>query len=314
LDKGDDMTSCWGITDGSAGMVAQVRALANALELKPEMKVISLKKPWSLLPNICYAGGLKSCIMACALRNPETLAGPYPDMVISCGRKAALVALALKKAAEKIKTVHIQDPQMPSRNFDLVVAMQHDKIQDGNVIKTTFALHNITPATLDEAYKKFAPRFSAYPKPHIAVLLGGSTNKYNLTKSRMETLISDLQKRLTGTQGSLLITPSRRTGAENIMALEKSFSANKNIYIYDGKEENPYMGMLACADEIIVTNDSVNMMSEALATGKKVTILNLEGHENTKPARFAEMIQTNPKMTGSEMPDLAREIKLRLKI
>ena len=74
------------------------------------------------------------------------------------------------------------------------------------------------------------------------------------------------------------------------------------------------MGMLACADEIIVTNDSVNMMSEALATGKKVTILNLEGHENTKPARFAEMIKSHPKMTGSEMADLAREVKLHLKI
>ncbi|MEQ1704931.1 MAG: hypothetical protein ABL867_03040 [Rickettsiales bacterium] len=51
------MTICWGVTDGSAGMVAQVRALALAMDLQPEMKVIALKKPWAWLPNIFYDGG-----------------------------------------------------------------------------------------------------------------------------------------------------------------------------------------------------------------------------------------------------------------
>ncbi len=50
------------------------------------------------------------------------------------------------------------------------------------------------------------------------------------------------------------------------------------------------MGMLALAETIIVTNDSVNMMSEAHATGKPLYILPLPGHANTKPARFAETL------------------------
>ena len=62
----------------------------------------------------------------------------------------------------------------------------------------------------------------------------------------------------------------------------------------------------------MVTNDSVNMMTEAFATIKKITILPLLGHQNTKPAKFAEMIQKE-KLTGNEwgneMQQLAAEVR-----
>lgn len=303
------MTICWGITDGSAGMVAQVRALAVAMNIVPEMKIIALKKPWVLLPNIFYNGCFLKFVLPYALRDTKNIEKPYPEMIVSCGRKAALVSAAIKRSQPSVKVVHIQDPQMSYRNFDVVVAMEHDKIEGKNVIKTRFALHSISPETLGSACEIFMPHFAAYPRPHIAVLLGGSTNKYKLTKVRMETVIVDLQEWLAGTKGSLLITPSRRTGTENIADLMKAFEGSKNVYIYDGKGENPYMGLLACADEIIVTNDSVNMMSEAFATGKPVTILELEGHENTKPARFAKMMKSQPPMTGDEMKKLAHQVR-----
>ncbi len=294
--------TCWGITDGSAGMVAQVRALASALDLKVDMKVVSLKKPWAMLPNIFYDWGLKNYVLGYALR--EKLPQPYPDIIISCGRKAALVGAAIKKENPQAKAIHIQDPQMSPANFDVVVAMEHDNISGNNVIKTRFALHSITAAKLDSAREKFTPLFSKYPKPRIAVLIGGSTNKYQLTKHRMQKLIADLKN----INGSLLITPSRRTGVKNIIDLTIGLAGKKNAYIYDGKDENPYLGLLACADEIYVTNDSVNMMSEACASGKPVTILELEGHTNTKPARFANIVKEH-KMSGDEMEKLAANVK-----
>ncbi len=301
--------SCWGITDGSAGMVAQVRALALAMGLELEMKVIALKKPWAWLPNIFYDGFLLKLVLPCALRDSLELSRGGGMTIISCGRKAALVAAAIKQSAPDVKVVHIQDPQMSPRHFDAVVAMEHDKISGGNVIKTRFALHSINKEVLEKAREQFAPQFASYPRPLVAVLIGGSTNKYNLTKARMTALIANLRGRLALINGSLLITTSRRTGEENIAALKSAFAGNKNVYIYDGNGENPYMGLLACADEIMVTNDSVNMMSEAFATGKKVTIINLKGHKNTKPARFAEMLKNSPPMKGDEMEKLAGKVR-----
>jgi len=298
-----------GLTDGSAGMVAQVRALADVLGLQAEMRVISLPVQLRLLPNLAfdYLPFLYSLLPA--LRNPKI---PTPDLIISCGRKAALLAAAQRRLNKNCKYIHIQDPQMAACNFDLIIAMEHDKITGENVIKTRFALHSITKEKLASAGEKFANLFANYPKPHIAVLLGGSTNKYNFTQARMGEFIAELKAKLSASSGSLLITPSRRTDSENIAKLQAEFAGNNRVYIYDGISENPYLGLLACADEIIVSNDSVNMMSEAFATAKPVTILPLAGHANTKPARFAEMIKSAPEMTGDEMQKLAKEVRFRL--
>lgn len=280
------MSSCWGLTDGSAGMVAQVKALASALSLTPDMKAINLRKPWVYLPPACYTGPLRRFILPHFLTS--YLTPPWPEIVISCGRRAAIVALGLRAQLPATRFIHIQDPRIDSRHFDAIVAMQHDSITGPNVIKTRYALHTITPEALAAARAHFAPRFAAYPAPYTSVLIGGSTNKYTLTEAAMAQLIDSLQQLLGHTPGSLLITPSRRTGEKNLASLRQAFAGNQRVYIYDFIEENPYMGLLALADHLIVTDDSVNMMSEAAATGKPLHLLPLPGHADTKPARFAQ--------------------------
>jgi mitochondrial fission protein ELM1 len=289
------MVSCWGITDGSAGMVAQVKALAQAMQVQPEMKKIALHPRFAWQPNAMYAAGFQHYILDYALdkSKSDALPTPWPELVISCGRKGALIAMGMRHAAGAgtgTEFIHIQDPQAPARNFDLVIAMEHDKITGPNVIKTRFALHSITLEALAAAKAAFEPRFAGYHKPLIAVLIGGSTNKYTLSKNAMKHVIDSLRKLLANTPRSLLITASRRTGIDNIAALQQAFAGNPRVYIYDGKSENPYVGLLALADYIVVTNDSVNMMSEAHATGKPIYILPLPGHKRTKPARFAERL------------------------
>jgi len=287
------MASCWGLTDGSAGMVAQVKALAVALQLDVEMKKIALRKPFVYLPNIVYGSPLRHFIVPYFMApESDALPEPLPEVIISCGRRAALVSMGLRahKRNRATRFIHIQDPQVSARYFDQVVAMKHDKITGSNVIKTRFALHAITPAVLTQAREQFAPRFASYAKPRVAVLLGGSTNKYTLSKGAMARVIMSLQQLMQQHEGSLLITPSRRTGEDNIRMLQQTFAANPNVYVYDFSGDNPYMGMLALADVIIVTNDSVNMMSEALATGKPTYLLPLPGHASTKPSRFADAL------------------------
>lgn len=285
---------CWGVTDGSAGTMAQVKALAEALRYTPVMKRIAIKPPFIWLPNALYGGSLRKWLPG-AMTSYDIIGEPWPDVIISCGRRGALAALGLKMRmhGKPVKLIHIHDPQMAAKHFDLIVAMQHDeRINAPNVIKTSFALHNITPELMASSQEKFAKRFTGYSAPYVAVLLGGSTNKYKLKKKHMAKVIERLQTLHNATTGSLLITVSRRTGHKNLQALLKVFPRirESRSYIYDGIGDNPYLGMLALAEYIVVTNDSVNMMSEAIATGKPVHILRLPGHKNTKPARFAEKL------------------------
>ncbi len=283
----------WGLTDGSAGMAAQVKALAVALGKPVEMKKIAVRKPYVWLPNAVHAL-LRPFIFPRFLdEGSDALSEPWPELVISCGRRAGLIAAGMRAKTPHGKPlyIHIQDPQMSPKHFDVVVAMAHDKVEGDNVIKTVYALHRITPEALAHARAQFTPKFAQYPGPHVAVLLGGSTNKYHFTEAAMQGVVAQLQAVLAQSEGSLLITPSRRTGEKNIALLREAFAGNARVYIYDFVEENPYMGLLACAEILIVSNDSVNMMSEAHATGKPIYLLNLPGHANTKPARFGKMLE-----------------------
>ncbi len=320
--------TCWGITDGTSGTMAQVKALAAAIGVQPVMKKIIIKRPFVWLPNAFYGKWLQQKLPTFIHSWSDTLLPPWPDIVISCGRRGALAALALKRLVDgNVRFIHIQDPQMKAENFDLIVAMQHDRIEGANVIKTKFALHNITPALLAEATTKFAKRFSVYPKPYIAVLVGGSTNKYTLKSESMKDIIIALQQLANNITGTLLVTTSRRTGSDNLQLMLDAFPRSRDgrIYVYDGVGDNPYLGMLALAEHIVVTNDSVNMMSEAVATGKPVYILKLSGHKDTKPSRFAEQLiadgiarpfsQALDKWNYSavdEMSKVAEDIKQRL--
>lgn len=321
------MPTCWGITDGSAGMVAQVRALALAMGLDAQIKKATVKKPFVYLPNIVYGSPLRHLIVPYLVApESDSLAPPWPDIVITCGRRAALLAMGMRARAKgKTRFIHIQDPQVSARYFDLVVAMGHDRITGANVLKTRFALHAITPAAMEQARQAFEPRFAEYAKPRVAVLLGGTTNKYTFTRDAMAKIVMQLQQFQGRTGASLLITPSRRTGDDNISMLRQTFAANKQVYIYDFIEQNPYMGMLALADAIVATNDSVNMMSEAHATGKPLYLLPLPGHTDSKPARFAEglladgiarvlgnTLQTWDYPRSNEMDELVEKIRLRI--
>tara|TARA_Y100001968_G_scaffold248872_1_gene233470 strand:- start:1733 stop:2197 length:465 start_codon:yes stop_codon:yes gene_type:complete len=89
--------------------------------------------------------------------------------------------------------------------------------------------------------------------------------------------LSEGLKRLSAEQkAGLAITTSRRTGKE-IEALLRKVLTGASTWIWNGEGENPYLGLLALADAIVVTADSVSMISEACSTGKPVYIAALEG-------------------------------------
>jgi len=86
----------------------------------------------------------------------------------------------------------------------------------------------------------------------------------------------ELKQAASGSHGSLAVTPSRRTGWENERILRKHLIPAPTFF-WDGTGENPYLGLLALSDVIVVTSDSVSMASEASATGKPLYIFSVEG-------------------------------------
>src|SRR3546814_9290061 len=86
-------------------------------------------------------------------------------------------------------------------------------------------------------------------------------------------------------------TPSRRTGRRNEEILRRG-RAGLPAEIWDGDGENPYFGILALADHVVVTGDSVNMVSEAASTGKPVHVVHLQGSSAKRSEEHTSELQS----------------------
>jgi mitochondrial fission protein ELM1 len=165
----------------------------------------------------------------------------------------------------------------------------HDELSGANVIATAGSLHRVTPARLDEAAKRFAARIDALPYPRIAVLIGGTSRAYRLPPGDAAAFGAKLASLARAEHGSLLITASRRTEPDSLAAFANAIRDVPH-WLWDGVGDNPYFAFLALADAIVVTGDSVNMVTEATATGKPVYVQSLEGH-STRLSRFHRLMQ-----------------------
>lgn len=269
-------------------MENQCLGLAEALNLTPVVKRVRLRSPWrQLSPYLRQGLGLAYS------HHGDALKPPWPDLLIACGRASIPASLYIHRASRRGKnpkptfTVQIQNPVISPRFFDLVIAPQHDGVTGDNVMTSHGGLHRITPAVLANAATGFAPQLAHLPKPYIAVLVGGSNGVYRFGAAEAARLALQLNKLAQQTGGSLLITPSRRTAKPTLCLLQAGLN-NVPYYMWDGQGANPYFGILGMADHILVTADSVNMVTEACATGKPVQIIGLKGG-SSKFDRFHQL-------------------------
>jgi len=272
----NSQVTCWVVTDGKAGMENQCLGVAEALGLTPVVKRIRLRAPWRQLSPFLRHG-----LRWAFSRDADTVAPPFPDLLISTGRHSIPASLyarraTMKKGRARTLTVQLQNPVIDPSRFDMVVVPRHDGLTGPNVVTTRGALHRVTPEMLRKEAERFLPQVAHLPSPRIAVLIGGSNSVYQLTPREMAPLTEQLVKVLKQTGGSMMVTPSRRTGEANLAILQAGL-AGQPAYIWDGQGLNPYYGMLGLADYILVTCDSVNMVSEACTTGKPVYVIELAG-------------------------------------
>jgi mitochondrial fission protein ELM1 len=273
------------VTDGKAGMENQCVGLAEALGLTPSILRVRLRWFWRRLTPYVRIGG-----RAQFTRDSDKLEAPWPDLLIATGRHSVAASLLVKKlSGGQTKTVQLQNPRIDPAHFDLVVVPRHDRLKGKNVMFTRGALHRVTPELLREGAERLAFQFMTFRRPYIGVLLGGSNAAYRMGPDEATTLARQLGDCARATGGSILVTASRRTSAECLRILDAELNHVPH-YIWDGKGENPYFGLLGLSDFLVVTCDSVNMVSEAASTGKPVYVVDLPGGSE-KFSRFHDALR-----------------------
>ncbi|TKA88628.1 hypothetical protein FAZ79_09420 [Guyparkeria sp. SB14A] len=274
----------WAVTTGEAGMANQARGLAEAVAERTGwpvvQKTIGMPRPWRWLPMHWVPNPLGKLSP-----DSDRLAPPWPRVLITCGRRSAAASIAIRRASGgRCFTVHVQDPLIPPRYFDLVVPPRHDGLTGPNVLPTRGAIHHVTRAKLDQAAERFRAGFEALPRPWIGVLLGGSNRTMTLTPEKTRRIGEQLAQAARDSGGSIIVTPSRRTGEENTQVLAETIAGVPH-QLWRGEGPNPYFGILALADYLVVSGDSASMVSEAASTGKPLYVIDF-GRYSKRLARF----------------------------
>jgi mitochondrial fission protein ELM1 len=278
----DSLQIC-ALSDGRAGNARQANALAAALE-PTALTTVALvpRTPWRWLAPRLAPGSRRAFGPGFA----DLLDAPA-DLAIGCGRQAALATRLLGQCGSR--SLQILDPRLDPALWDLVVAPAHDGLRGANVLTTLGSLHPVDDAWLDAARSDFAG-FADLPRPRTALLLGGLSAHARFDRTAFEVLACRLEAVLACDGGSLLVTASRRTDRELRAVLRHRYAETPGLTWVDADDgDNPYPGLLAWADRIVCSPDSVNMISEACATGVPVFVFDPE-RVRGRPRQFLDAL------------------------
>lgn len=265
----------WLMMGHRAGDNSQVLALAEALGWPYEIQRF-VYKPYELLVNLTHGPTLKGVVK----ERSSHLRPPWPDLVISAGRRNEPICRwvqAQAKPEKHVRLVHLGRPWANFDRWDLVVTTPQYRLRNHPVIQQNKTpLHRVSAERLRADAALWAPRLSHLPGPYIAVVIGGNSGPYSYDEpaaARLGREASELARRF-GT--SLLITTSARTRPETLGPLEEALEVPYYLYRWRPNDsDNPYFAFLGLAERIIVTGDSVSMATEACATGKPVYLFDL---------------------------------------
>jgi mitochondrial fission protein ELM1 len=266
----------WLVTGYRAGERGQILALAEALGWPFELKQLSYRK-LEFRTSLFRGSDLRG------IRREQSspLVPPWPDLVISAGMRNEPVGRWIRdQSGGRTRLVHIGRPWARPEQFDLLVTTPQYRLPErDNILHNTTTLHRVSAARLAAEAERCRPRYAHLPQPYIGVILGGNSGPYTLGP-RTAAHLARLASELAGRQGgSLLITSSSRTSARALAAFERHLSVPYDLYGWRPDDaDNPYFGILGLSAALVVTADSVSMLSEACATGKPVYMGELGGY------------------------------------
>jgi len=292
-----DLPVIWLLMGDRAGDNSQVLGLGEALDWPLVEKHFTFQ-PWEKMVNLPWGAHLLGVV-----RDRSTpLEAPWPDLVISAGRKNEPIARyvreqARKSSGKRVRLIHVGRPWAAPPNWDLVITTPQYRLPNAaNILHNDTPLHRVTRDRLDAAATSWEERTRDLPRPFIAVLCGGNSGPYPFDQASGNRLATSADALAAELGGSLLVTTSKRTLDETTEALFGAIRSPSIRYRWQPDDpDNPFFAFLGLADHVIVTADSVSMMAEACVTERPVYLYDTgEGRTSMKE---------NPWLDGKGSPD-----------
>ena len=273
------------LTEGMHGMISQVEGMAKALNIEFSHKIVRLSFPWNLVPPKFTP--ISEIILKDKIYLTEN---ETPDLIISCGRKSVIPSIILKKKNQKIFTIHIQDPKVNLKNFDAVIAPEHDSLNGDNVFVSKGAIHYITESEINKAKPYLMDKVKS--KKIVALILGGPNKYYNFDKYQLIKIFNMIKSNFISKDYQVIVIPSMRTPKISIELAMKELGACGHVV--NSVDKQAYLSAYALATYVIVTCDSTSMISEAATSGKPIFVAHMKAKRNDY--RFKKFFELFKKM------------------
>ena len=284
------------LTEGYHGMISQVEGLAKALQTEFQHKIVRLNWPWNFIPPKLTP------ISEIILKDKHYInENKSFDLVISCGRKSVIPSAIIKKKNANIFTIHIQDPKVNYKNFDVIIAPEHDELKGENVISSKGSIHYITQSEIEKAKNYLVNKF--HNENVVSLILGGPSKYYSFSNEDLTQVFRKIKSNFISQGYKALVIPSMRTPKRIIDLAMKEFV--KVGFVVNTVDKQAYLSALALATNIVVTCDSTSMISEAAASGKPIFVAHMKPKKNNY--RFKKFYQLFNEMGITR--DLGDQIK-----
>lgn len=265
----------WVILGDKRGDNGQVETIVDALSWPVERKYVHMK-PKYVLGKPRYRPSLDHL----DLERSDPLEAPWPDLILTVGRRPSMAALWVRKqSGKRTKIVLVGKPSGHMLDFSLVIASAENQMPPlHNFLPTTLPLMRVSPGDVAADAAAWQSRFAELPRPLIALLIGGKTNPFIMNRKVARELVASARWVIDELGGTPYVTTSRRTTAEVVEVLRRDLPPEAVFYEWSAdSQENPYRALLGSCDGFIVTADSVSMMVEVIYLHKALAIFPLPG-------------------------------------
>ena len=289
------------LDDGKAGHLNQSLAVAEDIRrarisqgCRPEdtkvvMVRVKFNSAWSraaLGACASVAGWRCQGCMRCMKRlldsaTYETLMKTYSDFVVSCGSSLAGVNIFMS-IENNAKNIVIMRPGIFNGigKFRLALIPRHDRpAKRKNVVETTLAPNMITEDMMRKSAETLSRKVHLAHHSAVGVFIGGDNPEYLLTDSILSETLDGIGDFCKKSGADILITTSRRTpaSAEGMLKARSSSLTGLKLSVIANEKNPPETvgGMLCMSKVIVVSEESISMVSEAIASGKPVVIFRL---------------------------------------
>lgn len=290
------------LNDGKAGHLNQSLAVARQIQRARTTQGHRIEDTLIKIVNVEYKNSFSKAILEVAAHfaswrchgrmyfmkmclkkdSYENLMSTYSEFVVSCGSSLTPVNIFMKKE-NNARNVIVMKPGIlfGSKKFNFIIAPKHDRMKPGkNIVETALAPNLVDNEAMRSAGEKLKNSIRFEKGKALGILIGGDNPEFTLTTELLRKVIGEALKFCQSNEMDLLVTTSRRTNSIQETILKEMLQNNPRckllVVANESNPEGTLAGILALNDIVLVSGESISMVSEAIASGKKVVAFELD--------------------------------------